>query len=183
VTQLTLIAAVPLGAALIWAAATDLRSRRIPNVLTFALALCGIAQSFMPMGTVSPAQSLLGLLAGFMLMLPLFAIGARRGGDLKLLTGVGAWLGPGAILVVFAVEAIVGMVIVLTQAAAQGRLTVLFRNSTVVAMNLAHLRDFGLDHVATTGNECRSVHKPLPFAVPVLIATALVAMYATYVGK
>jgi hypothetical protein len=46
-------------------------------------------------------------------------------------------------------------------------------------MNLAHLRDFGLDHVATTGNECRSVNRPLPYAVPVLLASILVA-YMTF---
>ena len=180
-TQQTLIAAAPLGAALLWAAASDLHSRRIPNVLTFAMVLCGVAQSFMSAGTVSPTQSLLGLAAGFLLTFPMFAIRAIRGGDVKLLTGIGAWVGPGAVLTIFAVEAIVGMVIVLTQAAAQGRLTVLFRNSAIVGMNLAHLRDFGIDHVATTGNESRSVNKPLPYAVPVLIATALVA-YATYAG-
>ncbi|MDQ3441792.1 MAG: prepilin peptidase, partial [Planctomycetota bacterium] len=144
--------------------------------------LCGVAQSFLSAGTVSPTQSLLGLAAGFLLTFPMFAIRARGGGDVKLVTGIGAWVGPGAVLAIFVVEAIVGMVIVLAQAAAQGRLTILFRNSAVVGMNLAHLRDFGIDHVATTGNECRSVNRPLPFAVPVLIATALVA-YATYAGR
>jgi prepilin peptidase CpaA len=178
VTQQTLIAAAPLGAALLWAAVQDLHSRRIPNVLTFAMVLCGVAQSCMSAGTVSPTQSLLGLAAGLVLTFPLFAIQAIRGGDVKLLTGIGAWLGPGAVLAIFAVEAIVGMLIVLAQAAAQGRLSILLRNSAVVGMNLAHLRDFGIDHVATTGNECRSVNKPLPYAVPVLIATALV-VYAT----
>jgi len=182
VTQQTLIAAAPLGAALLWAAATDLRSRRIPNVLTFAMILCGVAQSFMSAGTISPTQSLLGLAAGFLLTFPMFAISAIRGGDVKLLTGIGAWVGPGAVLAIFAIEAVVGMVIVLVQASLQGRLTILFRNSAVVGMNLAHLRDFGIDHVATTGNECRSVNKPLPYAVPVLIATALVA-YASYAGS
>ena len=181
-TQQTLIAAAPLGAALLWAAVQDLHSRRIPNVLTLAMVLCGLAQSCMWAGTVSPTQSLLGLAAGFVLTFPLFAIQALRGGDVKLLIGIGAWLGPGAVLAIFAIEAIVDMLIVLAQAAAQGRLSILFRNSAVVGMNLAHLRDFGIDHVATTGNECRSVNKPLPYAVPVLIATALV-VYATYGGQ
>lgn len=177
-----LIAAAPLGAALIWAAAQDLHSRRIPNVLTFAMILCGIAQSCMTAGTISPVQSLLGLGTGFLLTFPMFAISAIRGGDVKLLTGIGAWVGPELVLAIFVVEALVGMVIVLAQALVQGRLTILFRNSTVVGMNLMHLRDFGIDHVATTGNECRSVHRPLPYAVPVLIATALVA-YVVYAGR
>jgi hypothetical protein len=73
------------------------------------------------------------------------------------------------------------MAIVLTQALVQGRLSILFHNTAIVGMNLVHVRDFGLDHVSTTGNECRSVSRPLPYAVPVLLATALVA-YANFSG-
>lgn len=181
-TEQTLIAAVPLGAALVWAAASDLHSRRIPNVLTFALVLCGVAQSFMASGTVSPTQSLLGFATGFMLTFVLFAIGALGGGDVKLLAGVGAWLGPTMALAVFAAAAIVGMLIVLGQALAQGRLTMLFRNTAVVGMNLMHLRDVGIEHATATGRSCRSVDRPLPYAVPVLIATALLAA-ATFSGS
>lgn len=181
-TQQTLLAAAPLGAALIWAAVQDLHSRRIPNVLTFALVLCGIAQSFMDSGTVSPMQSLLGFATGFMLTFVLFAIGALGGGDVKLLAGVGAWLGPQMALAVFAAAAIVGMVIVLVQALAQGRLTTLFRNTAVVGINLMHLRDVGVEHAAATGRGCRSVERPLPYAVPVLIATVLLAI-ATFSGR
>ncbi len=174
-TQHMLLAAAPLGAALIWAAATDLHSRRIPNVLTFALILCGIAQSFMASGTVSPTQSLLGFGTGFMLTFVLFAIGALGGGDVKLLAGVGAWVGPQMALLIFAAAAIVGMVIVLGQALAQGRLTTLSRNTAVVGINLVHLRDVGVEHASATGRSCRSVDRPLPYAVAVLIGTVLLA--------
>jgi prepilin peptidase CpaA len=179
VTQQTLIAAAPLFAALVWAAVQDLHSRRIPNVLTFGLILAGLAQSLISTGTVSPGQSLLGFAAGFVLTFPPFAIGAIRGGDVKLIVGIGAWLGPWPVFAIFIAETVIGMVIVLTQALAQGRLKLLLRNTTVVGMNIAHLRDFGLDHVATTGNECRSVNRPLPYAVPVLLATILIA-YLTF---
>ncbi len=171
-TQQMLLAAAPLGAGLVWAAVQDLHSRRIPNVLTFALVLCGIAQSFGAAGTVSPAQSLLGLAVGFTLTFALFAIGALGGGDVKLLAGVGAWLGPVMALSVFAVAAIVGMVIVLGQALVQGRVAMLFRNTAVVGINLMHLREVGIEHAAATGLTCRTVDRPLPYAVPVLIATA-----------
>ena len=68
------------------------------------------------------------------------------------------------------------------QALAQGRLNVLLRNTAVVGKNVAHLRDFGVDHVKATGKACRSVNRPLPYAVPVLLATILVA-YATFSGR
>ncbi len=182
-TRETLILAAPLGAALLWAAASDLRSRRIPNVLTFALMLCGIAQSFANVGTVSPGQSLAGLGVGFALTFGLFALGALGGGDVKLLAGVGAWVGPSAVLAIFAGAAIVGMVIVLAQALVQGRITLLCRNTAVVGMNLMHLSDLGADHVAATAKSCRAVDRPLPYAVPVLIATALVMSFAWAEGS
>jgi len=61
---------VPLLAALVWAAAEDVLSRRIRNVLTFALAAAGFAQSFLPMHTVTPWDSVEGFAAGFGLAVP-----------------------------------------------------------------------------------------------------------------
>lgn len=169
-TTARLLPAVPLLLMLTWAAVQDLRSRRIRNWLTFSIILTGIAQSLLGHSPVSPAGSLWGLLVGFLLPLALFALGAVGGGDVKLLAGVGAWLGPWAAFQVFCAEAVIGMVIVLAQAAAQGRLRVLSRNSAVLAVNLVHVNQVGLQHATATGQSCRSVEKPLPYAVPVLLA-------------
>jgi prepilin peptidase CpaA len=161
----------PLFAMLVLAAVGDARTRRIPNVLTVCLAVMGLAQSFMPTHTVGPLQSLGGLGLGFGLTFILFAMGALGGGDVKLMAGVGAWVGVWPVAMIFACSAVVGMIIVLTQSAKQGRMKVLFRNSAVLALNLVHVGDVGVDHVSQTGRECRSVDRPLPYAVPVLIAT------------
>lgn len=166
---------VPMLGLLTWAAVVDVRSRRIPNWLTFSLMLAGLGQSFTWARTVSPGDACLGLLTGFGLTFALFALGAVGGGDVKLLAGIGAWLGPLPVLAVFAIEAIIGMVIVLAQAAAQGRLTKLFRNSAVIAMSLANSGEHGLDEAAETGRACSGTGgRPLPYAVPVLLATLLV---------
>lgn len=169
---------VPMLGLLVWAAAVDLRTRRIPNWLTFSLLLSGLAQSFTWAQTVTPGQAFLGFLTGFGLTFVLFGIGALGGGDVKLLAGLGAWLGPWPTLVVFAVAAIIGMVIVVVQAAAQGRLTKLFRNSAVIAMSLAQASGpDALEGAAETGKACSDgagANKPLPYAVPVLLATLLV---------
>ena len=168
----------PLFAMLSWAAVGDIRDRRIRNWLTLSIALTGLAQSFAPAHTVSPLASVTGLAAGFALTFVLFALGALGGGDVKLLAGIGAWLGPGPVLAVFAIEAIAGMVIVLVQAAWQGRLRVLFRNSALVAVNLAHLNELGVEHVTATGRSSRSVDRPLPYAVPVFIAVLIVTAHS-----
>ncbi len=167
---------VPLLALLAWAAAEDLYHRRIRNWLTFSLILAGLVQSFGAHSTVSPSHSLLGILVGGALPLTLFALGAVGGGDVKLLAGVGAWLGPTAAFEVFCAEAIIGMIIVLAQAAGSGRLRVLSRNSAVLAINLIHIGDVGLEHTTATGQASRSIEKPLPYAVPVLLAVIALVM-------
>jgi prepilin peptidase CpaA len=165
---------LPLLLMLAWAAVEDLRTRRIRNWLTFSLLCTGIAHGLTGAGggAGSIGSSLAGAGVGFFLPLLLFAIGAMGGGDVKLLAGVGAWIGPMPVFQVFCAAAIVGMVIVLGQAAAQGRLRILSRNSAVLAVNLVHLGDVGVEHAAATGRSCRSVEKPLPYAVPVLLAVS-----------
>ena len=169
-----LLTYLPLLVLMTWAAAIDLRQRRIPNWLTVLLMLSGIAQSFLPARTVTPFESILGVIAGAAIPFVLFAIGAVGGGDVKLMAGVGAWLGPWAAFAVFVVEKVIGLMIVLGQAAWQGRTRVLLRNSAVVAVNLLYVKDVGLEHATRTGRESRSIDKPLPFAVPALIAVVLV---------
>jgi prepilin peptidase CpaA len=87
---------------LLWcAAASDLRSFRIPNVLPALLALCALALAFPP----SPAEGLIRICS----LVAITAIagaawwrGLLGGGDLKLLMACGLWI-PLATLPTFAV--------------------------------------------------------------------------------
>ena len=105
-----LLTCAPMFALLAWAAVTDCASRRIPNWLSYTLILGGLSHSLLHGSAVGVGGSLLGMLVGFGLTFVFFAVGAMGGGDVKLLTGVGAWLGPVGVLAVFTVEALVGMV-------------------------------------------------------------------------
>jgi prepilin peptidase CpaA len=76
------------------ACVTDLRSRRIPNELTFGAA--GLAVLF---HATAPAGAGLmsaatGWLVGAAIMFLPFALGGLGGGDVKLLAALGAWVGP-----------------------------------------------------------------------------------------
>jgi Flp pilus assembly protein protease CpaA len=165
---------MPMLALLIWAAGIDLRSRRIPNWLNLLLIVSGFAQSFLPARTVSPGQSLLGMFVAAAVPFILFAIGAIGAGDVKLMAGIGTWLGPWPALGVLIVEKVLGLIIVLVQAAVQGRTRVLLRNSAVVTVNLLYVKDVGVDAVMKTGSGCRSISQPLPFAVPAFLAVVIV---------
>src|SRR5882762_11534671 len=138
------------------------------------LALLGLMQSFTAGHTVTPWQSMLGLLTGAALLSGLFVLGAIGGGDLKLLAAAGAWLGPKVVFQVFLVEAILGMLIVLITCAIHGRLRLLMNNSMLLATNIAHVNQLGTEHVQATGESCRSVDRPLAYAVPIFIATIII---------
>ena len=72
-----IIPLLPMLALLIWAAAEDVRTRRIRNWLTISLAAGGLLASFvMPSSPVTPGQAGLGLLIGFAFPFILFALGA-----------------------------------------------------------------------------------------------------------
>lgn len=169
-----LIPFVPLLAMLAWAAVADWRTRLIRNWLTVSLMLGGLMQSFGPAATVTPADAALGWLVGFALLFFPFAVGALGGGDVKLLAGIGAWVGPLAVFQIFCAEAVIGLIIVLAQAAAAGKLRQLFRNSAVLAVSLAHVGDLGVEHAEASGRQLRSVDRPLPYAVPTFAAVLVV---------
>jgi len=95
------------------AAISDLRQRRIPNVITVPAAALGLLfHTLLPLG-----EGWLFALAGFavgavLLTLP-YLLGGGGMGDIKLLAALGTWLGPFWILVAFATGTVVGAVLTL----------------------------------------------------------------------
>jgi prepilin peptidase CpaA len=94
-TELNLAATslIAVGIAVV-ACATDVRSRRIPNFLTFGAAAAGLIYAAWDGGTSGLSTAMLGWLAGLLLFLPIFLLGGMGAGDVKLLAALGAWLGP-----------------------------------------------------------------------------------------
>lgn len=80
---------------LLLACVTDLRGRLIPNSLTFPLWGIGVAWHVLAwlLGTGEWWVGLLGLAVTFPIHFALFALGIDKGGDAKLMIGVGACLG------------------------------------------------------------------------------------------
>lgn len=75
------------------AALYDLKTKRIPNALTYSSWALGFALSGIVGGAVGLADAGLGFLVGFVPMLFLYMGGSIGGGDVKLMGGVGALLG------------------------------------------------------------------------------------------
>ena len=90
------------------AAATDLASRRIPNVLiAIGLIASLMVQTLSPMGLGGLAW-LLGTLTGFALFVPVYALRGMGAGDVKLMMVVGAFVGPHMALKIALVTFVIG---------------------------------------------------------------------------
>lgn len=109
------------------ACVTDLRARRIPNLLTFPAALAGLAWHAAG-GFSALGWALGGLAVGLLLFFPLFLLRGMGAGDVKLLAALGAWLGPGTIAWVAAYAAIAGGALAIVVALNSGYLRPMFRN-------------------------------------------------------
>jgi prepilin peptidase CpaA len=132
------------GAALLVALAacfTDVRTRRIPNWLTFGAALAGVAYQVAAGGTNGFAAGTLGWLVGAAFFFLPFALGGLGAGDVKLMAALGAWLGPSEVIWLGLYTGVAGGVIALAVAAAKGYVAQMCAN---VRLLLTHWRVAGM---------------------------------------
>ncbi len=127
------LALIVLVAGTFIAAAIDLRSRRIPNALTAALAIAAIALH-LPGGVTGTLLVLAVMLAAFVLGALAFSAGWFGGGDVKLMAAAcGLVSYPGCMaLVVFIL--IAGGALALIHAARAGRLVSIIRNASALVL-------------------------------------------------
>lgn len=83
------------------AAVIDIRTRKIPNWLTLPSCLVGVCLNIFHEGWGGLQNSLSGLAVGFLLLIFVYLLGGMGAGDVKLLSAVGAFLGPRLVFYAF----------------------------------------------------------------------------------
>lgn len=99
---------IVVAGAAIAAAAIDVRTRRVPNALTFTTMLVGLGLATTRVGDLGTGAAIAGGLIGLALMLPGYLFGGTGGGDVKLLAAFGTLLGPAETLQAFLAMALAG---------------------------------------------------------------------------
>ena len=156
----------------------DIRSSRIPNVLTAPSMAAGLLLHLILGGWSQVASSVLGGFIGGGVFLLLFLLGGMGAGDVKLMAAVGCLAGVGSLSQILVATVLVG--------AALAVLLALYRRSlrqtiTNVVALVTHYRengfsrhdDFNLDNVHTLR---------MPYAVPIAIG-CMVSLWMLVNGR
>jgi prepilin peptidase CpaA len=147
------------------ACVTDLRTRRIPNVLTFGGAFAALWFHAITGGVPGFAQAITGWTVGAVVFAIPFALGGLGGGDVKLLAALGAWLGPSTTLWVALYTGVAGGIGAVVVALANGYLRTAITNVSVL---LLHWRANGLKPVHEI-SLAGSTGPRLAYALPIFV--------------
>jgi len=171
-----------LCAAMIVAAVIDGWKLKVPNWLTFPLILSGWALGLLNNFDLlvdagfegGLGAALLGTGLGFLLLLPVYAIGGMGAGDVKMQMGFGSWVGAfyGAkeglwiIWWAFAVAAIVGGLIAVVMIALRGDLK---KNLSTARTILGDVTQKGVEGAAESAAKRKPQAHLLPYGIPLCL--------------
>jgi prepilin peptidase CpaA len=166
VPELSLVQLVSVGLATI-ACGWDLRTRRIPQLLTLGGAIAGLSFHLVTGGWQGGMGSVAGWFVGIVIFLAPFALGGLGAGDVKLLGALGAWLGPTNVIWLALYAGVAGGVMALVVGLSRGYLREALTNVYVLMM---HWRVNGPTPLrAVTLEHARGPR--LAYAVPILAGT------------
>ena len=146
---------------------SDLRTRRIPNVLVACIAVGGVVYSLVEAPSrVGLIRAASGLGIGLLVWLPFYLVRAIGAGDVKFFAAASAWLGVRSTLQAAAVTALVGAVLALVwMVRTDGWRHVITRAALSLHQTLSPAADRGLT----------APPRPLPYGVAMAVGLAIAA--------
>jgi prepilin peptidase CpaA len=154
---------------LIIAAWIDGRDLRVPNWITFPMVLAGLMYSTWAGGVAGFGAGILGMCAGLLTLLPLYSVGGMGAGDVKLMAGIGAWMGWQVTLAAFAVSAVLGAIMAVVMVLWRGNTSHHYGNALLILSEWLAIRN------PSKLSEIAAERKPrmmlLPYGIPICIGT------------
>ena len=172
-----------ISAVLVLAAVIDGIKLKVPNWITFPLVISGwlfsaIFCGFTGLGFWSGLGcSLLGTAVGLALLLPAYAIGGMGAGDVKLLAGVGAWIGVSQTFWAFVVSVLIGGMIAIGMVLYQRKWDHHRRQFWSIFTEILIIRN--PDELSDLAAKRKSSMLLLPYGIPIAIGTI---GYFAYMG-
>jgi prepilin peptidase CpaA len=154
---------------LVLAATIDGWKLKVPNWITFPLIFAGWAYALACSGWSGLGASMAGTALGLGLLLPAYAIGGMGAGDVKLLAGVGAWIGVDNTLWAFAISALVGGLIAVAMVVWRKKWGHHQQQFVAIVDEIFLIRDPA--QLSAIAAERKSRMMLLPYGIPIAIGT------------
>ena len=158
--------------ATVYAAVVDCRQRRVPNRVTAAVALSGLAVASWFGGWAGAAGALAGLTVGFGVLVVPWAMGAMGAGDVKLMAAIGAWFGPSLTLLGLGASAICGGLLAAIVILGGRRWSIVWANLKTIAAKCCRLETAFGEYGSAASLAPQELL--LPYAVPLTAGSLLV---------
>jgi len=160
---------------LIVAAYIDGKELRVPNWITFPMVLSGLVFCTWTDGWSGLGGGLLGMTVGLLCLLPLYAVGGMGAGDVKLMAGIGAWLGVSVTFYAFCVSTVVGAVMAILMVLYRRSFAKHYANFMMIFTEWMMVKDpRELSRIAA---ERKSSMFLLPYGIPICIGSIAYFLY------
>lgn len=161
---------------LIIAAYIDGKELRVPNWITYPMVFSGIIYNTSMFGWEGLGWSVFAMFVGLACLLPLYAVGGMGAGDVKLMAGIGAWLGWETTLYSFVATVVVGAVMAIVMVWYKKSFAKHYGNFLTIVSEWLTIRDpRELSRIAA---ERKPTMFLLPYGIPICIGSIGYFFYA-----
>lgn len=154
---------------LIVAAYIDGKQLKVPNWITFPMVLSGLLFNTFSGGWGGLQLGLIGMAVGLLCLLPLYSVGGMGAGDVKLMAGIGAWLGASITFSAFCVSVVVGAVMAVLMVARRKAWAHHYANCLMIASEFSQIKN------PRELSQIAAERKPrmllLPYGIPICIGS------------